>query len=130
MRKKKILFVSEASWKVTGYSVYTKEVLSRLSQIQNLEVAELACYACSTDTEVQTTPWKVYPNKPHPSSPEFQEYKGTPTRVFGEQTFNQILLWIFGIGGCLNINNVHHFGTCFTGLLCPPLTRLHSTRSG
>jgi|TARA_R110000851_G_scaffold31375_3_gene84934 glycosyltransferase involved in cell wall biosynthesis len=92
MRKKKILFVSEASWKVTGYSVYTKEVLSRLSQIQNLEVAELACYACSTDTEVQTTPWKVYPNKPHPSSPEFQEYKGTPTRVFGEQTFNGVLL--------------------------------------
>ena len=45
MRNKKVLFVSEASWMSTGYSVYTKEVLSRLNQIDGLEVAELACYA-------------------------------------------------------------------------------------
>ena len=92
MRKKKILFVSEASWKSTGYSVYTKEVLSRLSQIESLEVAELACYARATDAEILTTPWKVYPNKPPADSPEFQAYKDTPTRVFGEQTFNSVLL--------------------------------------
>ena len=44
MRKKKVLFVSEASWKNTGYAVYTREVLSRLNQIYEIEVAELACY--------------------------------------------------------------------------------------
>ena len=92
MRKKKVLFVSEASWKNTGYAVYTREVLSRLSQIQDLQVAELACYASANNTEIQTTPWKVYPNRPTNDSPEFESYKGTPTKVFGEQTFNSVLL--------------------------------------
>ena len=92
MRKKKVLFVSEASWKNTGYSIYTKEVLSRLSQVQDFEVAELACYVTDADKEVKTTPWKVYPNKPHHDSPEFSSYKSKPSSVFGEQTFNSVLL--------------------------------------
>ena len=92
MRKKKVLFVSEASWKNTGYSIYTKEVLSRLSQIPDLEVAELACYATALNTEVETTPWKVYPNKPSPDSPDLVAYKSHPSRIFGEQTFNSVLL--------------------------------------
>ena len=32
---KKILFCTEASWYATGYSVYTKEVLSRLCQMDD-----------------------------------------------------------------------------------------------
>ena len=92
MRKKKVLFVSEASWKTTGYSIYTKEILSRLSQLQDLEVAELACYASALNSEVKTSPWKVYPNKPSPDSPELALYKNNPTRIFGDQTFNSVLL--------------------------------------
>tara|TARA_B100000676_G_scaffold141614_1_gene140294 strand:- start:62757 stop:64397 length:1641 start_codon:yes stop_codon:yes gene_type:complete len=92
MRKKKVLFVSEASWKKTGYSTYTREILTRLSQVDSLEVAELACYASSADPEVYNRPWKVYPNKPLKDSPEFASYYGRPTAVFGEQTFNSVVL--------------------------------------
>ena len=92
MRKKKILFVSEASWKSTGYSVYTKEILSRLCQLERLEVAELACYVGPEDPSVYDRPWKVYPNRPANGSPELENYKGRSTAIFGEQTFNSVCL--------------------------------------
>tara|TARA_Y100000401_G_scaffold117571_1_gene127249 strand:+ start:12750 stop:14396 length:1647 start_codon:yes stop_codon:yes gene_type:complete len=92
MRKKKVLFVTEASWKSTGYSVYTKEVLSRLNQIEALEVAELACYAPPEAPEINTTPWTVFPNRPASDSPEFQQYKSRPSSIFGEWSFNRVCL--------------------------------------
>ena len=91
-RNKRVLFCSEASWLSTGYSVYTREVLSRLSQIEGLEVAELACYIDANDPNIASTPWKVYANKPLPSDPLFASYKGNPSAQFGEQTFNNALL--------------------------------------
>tara|TARA_R100000008_G_C3585705_1_gene172102 strand:+ start:1875 stop:3521 length:1647 start_codon:yes stop_codon:yes gene_type:complete len=92
MRKKRILFVSEASWKNTGYSVYTKEILSRLNQMEDLEVAELACYAPPEAPEVQTTPWKVFPNRPSSGSPEYEQYRSRPSSIFGEWSFNRVCL--------------------------------------
>lgn len=92
MNKKKVLFCSEASWLSTGYSVYTKEVLSRLSKVDSIEVAELACYADQNNPNIATTPWKVYPNKPLKDDPTFSSYSQNPAAQFGEQTFNQVLL--------------------------------------
>jgi len=92
MSKKKILFCSEASWLSTGYSIYTKEVLSRLSQVDSLEVAELACYADKNNPNIASVPWKVYPNKPLKDDNTFQSYSGNPVAQFGEQTFNHVLL--------------------------------------
>ena len=92
MRKKKILFVSEASWLSTGYSVYTKEVLSRLSQIEEFEVAELACYVDPNDPNVEKTPWKVYANKPRTDNPSYPIYKNNPVAQFGDLSFNHVLL--------------------------------------
>jgi len=90
--KKKILFCTEASWYATGYSVYTKEVLSRLSQIDEFEVAELGCYAESSEAQDKNLPWKFYGNKPASNSPEFEAYKGNPSAQFGDQSFNSVLL--------------------------------------
>ena len=92
MSKKKILFCSEASWLSTGYSVYTKEVLSRLKDVEDLEVAELACYASIEDVKGRNIPWQVYPNKPSPNDPALNSYNGNPSAQFGEQSFNQVLL--------------------------------------
>ena len=89
---KKILFCTEASWYATGYSVYTKEVLSRLCQIDDFEVAELGCYAQSSDAQDKNLPWKFYGNKPSPDSPEYQAYQGNPSAQFGDQSFNSVLL--------------------------------------
>ena len=92
MRKKKILFVSEASWLSTGYSVYTKEVLSRLNQIDEFEVAELSCYADRSDQRAKNVPWKCYPNKPLQDDPSYQLYKGNPVAQFGDLSFNHVAL--------------------------------------
>tara|TARA_R110002020_G_scaffold320021_1_gene536052 strand:+ start:1470 stop:3122 length:1653 start_codon:yes stop_codon:yes gene_type:complete len=92
MRTKKILFCTEASFMPTGYSVYTKEVLSRLSQNPLFEVAELACYCDGTEPEVAKSPWKVFPNKPKPGSKDLDEYNKHATYQFGEYSFNSVLL--------------------------------------
>tara|TARA_Y100000310_G_scaffold335044_1_gene416135 strand:+ start:425 stop:2068 length:1644 start_codon:yes stop_codon:yes gene_type:complete len=91
-RNKKILFCSEASWLSTGYSIYTKEVLSRLHQIEGFEVAELSCYVDKNNPNIQSVPWKVYPNKPLPNDPYFNTYNGNPSAQFGDQSFNNVLL--------------------------------------
>ena len=92
MRKKKILFVSEASWLNTGYSVYTKEVLSRLNQIEEFEVAELACYVETNDPRAKNVPWKFYGNKPSKDDPSYSQYKSSPVAQFGDMSFNHVLL--------------------------------------
>ncbi len=91
-RKKKILFCSEASWLSTGYSVYTKEVLSRLNQIEEFEVAELACYVDQNNPKIREVPWKVFPNKPLPDHPFFNAYNGNASAQFGDHSFNNVLL--------------------------------------
>tara|TARA_R110000744_G_scaffold90858_1_gene176391 strand:+ start:145 stop:1791 length:1647 start_codon:yes stop_codon:yes gene_type:complete len=89
---KKILFCSEASWFATGYSVYTKEVLSRLCQIEDFEVAELGCYAQTSESNDKNLPWKFYGNKPDPDGPDHSSYQGNPSAQFGDQSFNSVLL--------------------------------------
>lgn len=93
MRKRKVLFVSEASFHPTGYSVYTKEVLTRLHKHPELEVAELACYAGPEMPEIKQVPWKVYPNIPAADNEELmQAYNASMSTKFGEMTFNAVLL--------------------------------------
>jgi glycosyltransferase involved in cell wall biosynthesis len=92
MKKKKILWVNEASWKNTGYSVYGKEVLTRLNQVEEFEIAELACYATQKQCDQNPTPWKKYANKPEENSQEFEAYVKSPSRIFGEHKFNEVCL--------------------------------------
>ena len=92
MRKKRILWVNEAHWQGTGYSVYAKEVLTRLNKVEEFEVAELATHATIEDARVSNSPWKVYPNKPLDSDPDFQSYLNSPSRIFGDNTFNSVLM--------------------------------------
>jgi glycosyltransferase involved in cell wall biosynthesis len=93
MRKRKVLFVTEASFHPTGYSVYTKEVLSRLCRNPNLEVAELACYASPEAEEIKKVPWKVYPNVPSADNSELmQVYNSSMSAKFGDLSFNSVLL--------------------------------------
>jgi len=92
MRKKRILWVNEASWKNTGYAVYGREVLQRLNQVPDFEVAELACYATPEQSEENPQEWSVYPNKPSEDSAEFKDYLSSPSLSFGEYTFNSVCL--------------------------------------
>jgi hypothetical protein len=91
--KKKVLFVTEASFHPTGYSVYTKEVLSRLYKNPEIEVAELACFTGPEPEELKNIPWKVYPNIPDATNQEaMNNYNSSMSNKFGDFAFNSVLL--------------------------------------
>lgn len=60
----RVLFVSEASYLHTGFSTYTREVLTHLHAIPNMTVAELGSYGGDVDPRVKSVPWKFYGNMP------------------------------------------------------------------
>ena len=92
MKRKKILFCSEGHHLPTGYSVYTKEVLSRLCTDPRFEVAELACYTDSATAAKHQKKWKIFPNQPEKDTADFKEYKSNPSYEFGDYSFNHVLL--------------------------------------
>lgn len=92
MQAKRVLFVSEAPWFSTGYSVYTNQVLSRLVQNKDIEYAQLAVYASPSDPQIKNFPWKIYGNKPDRSHPQFNIYNASPTAQFGDFAFNDVAL--------------------------------------
>lgn len=93
MRKKKILFVTEASFHPTGYSVYTKEILTRLNKYEEFEVAELAAFTGPESPELKDVPWKVYPNIPAAGNEQHHQiYNSSMSNKFGEFAFNHVLL--------------------------------------
>jgi glycosyltransferase involved in cell wall biosynthesis len=90
--KKKVLFLSEAPWYSTGYSVYGNQVLKRLVQNPSLDVAQIAIYASSDDPHVKDFPWKIYGNKPSSNHPQYKTYQVSPSAQFGDFSFNEVLL--------------------------------------
>lgn len=90
-RKTKVLFVSEAPWYSTGYSVYTSEVMNRLAREPNFEIAQLGVYVGKNDPQINKYPWKIYPNKPEKDHPNYKAYTN-PTATFGDFTYNEVLI--------------------------------------
>lgn len=87
----KVLMCTEASFLPTGYGVYSKELLSRLNQYPDIEVAELSCYTDVNSNEFQQIPWKAYANKPT-GAKELQEYLSHKPNEYGEFSFNTACL--------------------------------------
>ncbi len=90
--KTRVLWVGEATYLKTGYSVYGHELLSRLHQIPQLEIAELACYAAPEDPRINQVPWKLYPNLPRMDDPKGQQTYNNGNNASGAWLFNDILL--------------------------------------
>ena len=115
MKRKKILFCTEGHHLPTGYSVYTKEVLSRLCTDPRFEVAELACYTDAETAQKNEKGWRIFANQPPKNGKDWNIYKSNPSSEFGDFTFNHVLLefmpdfvmdirdwWMFVIGAsCL-----------------------------
>lgn len=88
MRKTKILMCAESSNIKSGFGLYTREILSRLSKIDKFEVAELSCYATIQHPKKE---WKVYPNCPLNSDTErMKKYNASNTNAFGLWRFDQV----------------------------------------
>ena len=88
---KKVLMCSEYSKYSTGYSIYTKELLSRLKD--KYEVAELASYCKDDDATRFSVPWRVYPVEPGKKDEEGQrKYGSDPINQFGSWRFEEVCL--------------------------------------
>lgn len=106
MRKKRILWLNEASFLHTGYAVYGKEVLKRLHDTNKYELAELGCYGHPAPLENEISnfirdvgsasmfdiPWRYYGNLPLNIQKEMDEYASIPTNQFGEWRFERTCL--------------------------------------
>jgi len=98
MRKKRILFCSEATFLNTGYATYTREILNYLYSTGKYELAEMSAYGERNDPRAKNIPWKYYgvsPNQnsePKASEEEIKAYHANPTSQFGEWIFEHVCL--------------------------------------
>lgn len=92
MRKKRILFCTEATFLNTGYATYSREILNYLHNTNKYEVAEYAAYAHENDPRF-TAPWKQYGVIPDPrDEPRLASYKKSIKGQFGGFAFEDTCL--------------------------------------
>jgi len=94
MRKKRILFCSEATFLNTGYATYTREILNYLYSTGKYELAELAAYGRPNDPRAVGIPWKFFGVMPsdNASEEEQRRYSSHPSFQFGEHRFEEVCL--------------------------------------
>jgi glycosyltransferase involved in cell wall biosynthesis len=91
--KTRVLWVGELHELNTGYSVYGRELLNRLSEYDDIEVAEFACYCLPTNPKVESWKWKIYPNMPHPQDKEgCDRYHSYAANALGVYAFDNVIL--------------------------------------
>lgn len=91
--KKKILFMTEASYLNTGYAKYGREVISRIFNSNKYNIAEFSTYGDIFDKRRNDIPWKNYPNLPNPNDKKSQEiYNSNPINQFGAWRFDRACL--------------------------------------
>jgi len=92
-KKRRILFIGEASFLATGFSTYWNEVIQRLHKTDEFEIAEMGSYAFADDIRCQQVPWKFYPVAPSRSDRKaMEEYAPNVSRHFGEGKFDDVCL--------------------------------------
>ena len=92
MRKKRILFCTEATFLHTGYATYTEEVMKYLYGTGKYELAELGAYSYTGDPQAQT-PWRFFGVMPHPEDEKsIEKYKQSLRGQFGGYSFEQTCL--------------------------------------
>lgn len=85
----RILVCSEFSKLNTGYAVYCRAILERLSK--KFEVAELASYVSDDDPRINGMPWKVYGILPERGSAMEKAYNHNSDQ-FGRLIFDDVCL--------------------------------------
>lgn len=91
-RKKRILFVSEASYSDTGFGRYYYELLSRLVATNRYDIAELGCWGTVNHPKDHVIKWKYYANQPSPGSPEEELYRSSSNNKFGFFRFEKVVI--------------------------------------
>ena len=91
-RKKRALFLTEASYLSTGYATYGREVLDRLHRSNKYEVAEFSVYGNAEDPRRKSIKWKNYCNMPDQSEKQQKQYNSSSTNQFGAWRFERVCL--------------------------------------
>lgn len=92
-KKRRVLFVGEASFLATGFSTYWNEVIQRLHKTGEFEIAEMGSYAFADDIRCKQVPWKFYPVAPAKSDQKaMAEYAPNVSKHFGEGIFDDVCL--------------------------------------
>lgn len=73
----------------SGFGRYTNEILKRLYNRPDYEIAEFACY--EHDGNQRDVPWKVYPNAVGDNDQYASNYKSNPINQFGLWRFEKVL---------------------------------------
>lgn len=89
--KKRIFLVNDASFLNTGYSIYGREILTRLQKNPNFEVAELGCFCDNNNPEIKNIPWRFYPNGVAGDDSRITNYRANHMNKFGLWRFNRCL---------------------------------------
>lgn len=93
MRKKRVLFVTEATYLNTGYSTYGKNIIQKLVDSGKYEVAEFSIYGTENNKRRSLIPWKTYPNVPSEDKvSELAEYNARTLNHFGAWRFERVCL--------------------------------------
>lgn len=90
-RKKRVLFITEATYLNTGYATYSKNIIESLFNTGKYEIAEFSIYGSEEDPRRSTIKWKNYPNIPKPTnSIDLETYNSNPSNQFGEWRFERV----------------------------------------
>jgi glycosyltransferase involved in cell wall biosynthesis len=93
MRKKRVLFLTEATYLNTGYAKYSKEILQQLHSSGKYELAEISCGGSATDPRRSSIKWKNYAMMPDENSAlQLSTYNKRPDNAFGAWRFERTLL--------------------------------------
>lgn len=91
--RKKVLWIGEAHFLKTGFSIIANEILNRLYNTDKYEIAELGSYAQSDDPNIANCKWKFYSAIPSENDKLLkQRYDSSIYGQFGEATFENCCL--------------------------------------
>lgn len=91
-RTKRILIDGEASFILSGFGNYSKELLSRLVSSGKYEVAELASYGKVNDIRDSQVTWRYYANEVGQNDPRHAYYRSKESHQFNEWRLERALL--------------------------------------
>lgn len=91
--KRRILYITEASYLRTGFSTYLREVMLRLQSTGKYELAEFGSYGHSPiiDPRAKEVPWKYYHNMPETGVEEQAYQKDYKENQFGKWKLPYVL---------------------------------------
>ena len=90
-KKRRILWVGESSNTLSGYGIYSREILNRLHNTGKFIIAEFASYG-TVNNPKENAPWIYYANTPQENDSRFSAYNSNPVNQFGQWRFERVLL--------------------------------------